>query len=198
MKARGQGSRQQIRDREEPPLAFVEHVEVLDALVDLAVLQVAQPIPVIALQQHANEGVKKMQVFWRGFERKRIDRQLLMPEADFEVAAAQQRGELSVAVPEIKDHGERLVLLRVRDDEVQQEALAAAGRAQDQRVPDVLDVQVEGVRRVVRRLEDRQSLSLKVRVDSLALIECEDKAQVGRSSSRAAPDAAGCEHRCQA
>ena len=43
MKARGQGSRQQIRDREEPPLAFVQHVDVLDALVDLAVLQVAEP-----------------------------------------------------------------------------------------------------------------------------------------------------------
>ena len=112
MKARGQGSRQQIRDREEPPLAFVQHVEVLDALVDLAVLQVAEPIPVIALQQHANQGVKKMQVFWRGFERKRIDSQLLMAEADFEVAAAQQCGELSIAVPEIKDHGERLTSVR--------------------------------------------------------------------------------------
>ena len=83
-----------------------------------------------------------MQVFWRGFERKRIDSQLLMAEADFEVAAAQQCGELSIAVPEIKDNGERLVLLCVRDDEVQQKALAAARRTQYQRVADVLDVRL--------------------------------------------------------
>ena len=45
---------------------------------------------------------------------------------------------------------------------------------------DVLDVQVERVRCVVRCFKDRQSLSLKVCVDSLTLIDCEDEAQVGR------------------
>ena len=59
---------------------------------------------------------------------------------------------------EIEDDGQRVVLLRVRHEEVQQEALAAARRAEHQRVADVLDVQVEGVRRVVRRLEDGERL----------------------------------------
>jgi hypothetical protein len=97
-----------------------------------------------------------------------------------EVAAAKQCGELSIAVPEIKDHGERLVLLRVRNDEVQQKTLAAAGRTQYERMPNVLDVKIERIRCVVRRLEDRQSLSLKVCVDSISLVEGENEAQVGR------------------
>ena len=72
----------------------------------------------------------------------------------FEIAAAEQRRQLPIAVTEVEDDGLRRVLLRVRDQEVQQKALAAAGRAEDERVADVLDVQVEGVRRAVRRLED--------------------------------------------
>ena len=180
VQASRQRTGQQVRHREQPPLALVEHVEVLDALVDFPVLQVAQSIPVIPLEQHANEGVKKMQVLWRGFQRERVDRQLLMAQAEFEVAAAQQRGELSIAVPEIEDHGQRLVLLRVGDEEVQEKALAAARGAQHQRVPDVLDVQIERVRRVVRRLEDRQRLSLEVCAHSFALIEREHEAQIRR------------------
>ena len=43
--------------------------------------------------------------------------------------------------------------------------LPLPGRAQDERVADVLDVQVEGVRRVVRRLEDRERLAPQMRAD---------------------------------
>ena len=94
----------------------------------------------------------------RRLERERVDRHVSVPQADLQIAAAEERGQLPVAVAEIEDDGERVVLLRVRHQEVQQEALAAAGGAQDERVPDVLDVQVEGVRRLVRRLEHRQRL----------------------------------------
>ena len=65
-----------------------------------------------------------------------------------------ERRELPIAVAEIEDDRQRVVLLRVRDQEVEQEALAAAGGAEDERVADVLDVQIEAVRRLVRRLED--------------------------------------------
>ena len=41
----------------------------------------------------------------------------------------------------------RVVLLGVHHQEVQEEALPAAGRAEHQGVPDVVDVQVEAVRR---------------------------------------------------
>ena len=105
VQACGQRARQQVRHREEPPLAVVEHVEVFDRLVDLAVLEIAEPIAVIALQQDANEGVKEVQVLRRGFERERVDRHLSVPQADFEIAPAEQRGQLPVAVA--RDRGSR-------------------------------------------------------------------------------------------
>ena len=76
---------------------------------------------------------------------------------------AEQRRQLAVAVTDVEDDGLRRVLLGVRDQEVQQEALAAARRAEDERVADVLDVEVERVRRPVGRLERRERLPSQMR-----------------------------------
>ena len=153
---RRQRARQQVREREQAPLAAVEHVEVLDCLVDLAVLEVADPIAVIAFEQHAHERMQEVQVLGRRLERERVDRDAVLPQTELQIAPAEERRQLPVAVSDVEDDGLRRVLLRVRDQEVQQEALAAAGRAEDERVADVLHVEVEGVRRAVRRLEDGQ------------------------------------------
>ena len=79
----------------------------------------------------------------------------VLAEAHLHVAASQKRRQLSVAVPEIQDDSQRRVLLSMRHQEVQQEALAAPCGSEHECVPDVLDMQVEGVWCVVRRLEDR-------------------------------------------
>ena len=68
---RRERAREQVREREQPPLAAVEHVEVLDRLVDLAVFELAQPISVIAFEQHADERVQEVQVLGRRLERER-------------------------------------------------------------------------------------------------------------------------------
>ena len=142
----GKRSRQQVRQGEEATLTAIEDVEVLDRLVDLAVLDVADAIPVVAFQQHAHERVEEMQVLGCRFQRKRIDGDVALPQTDLEIAPAKECRQLAIAVADIEDDGQRVVLLRVRDQEVEQKALAAAGRAQHERVPDVLNVQVEGVR----------------------------------------------------
>src|SRR5262245_61385457 len=54
-----QGSRQQVGEREQPALIPVEDVEVLDSFVDFPIFQLAQPIAVFALEQHADESVKE-------------------------------------------------------------------------------------------------------------------------------------------
>ena len=172
-------ARQQVRQREEPPLRRVEDVEVLDRLVQLAVLGVAQAVAVGAFEQHADERVEEVQVLRRRVERERVDADVLVTQAQREVAAVEERRELPVAVPEIEDDRQRVVLLRVHHQEVQQEALAAAGRAEHERVPDVVDVQVEVVRRLVLGLEDRQRLRVQVRTARLARVQREEEAQVG-------------------
>ena len=80
----------------------------------------------------------------------------VLAQAELHVAAVKECRELPVAVTQIENDRERVVLLSVRHQEVQQKALAAARRAEDKRVPNVLDVQVIGERRVVWRLERRQ------------------------------------------
>ncbi len=49
----------------------------------------------------------------------------------------QEGGDLPIAVAEIQDDRQRLVFLSVCDDEVEQEALAAAGRSENERVSDI-------------------------------------------------------------
>src|SRR4051794_29851822 len=119
-----------------------------------------------------------MQVLGRRLELERIDCHLAVAQTEFEIAPAQQCGELSVAVSQIQNDRQRRILLCMRDAEVHKEGLAAARRAEYQRVSHVLDMQVEEVRRAVRRLEDCQRLLLQVWADTFTLIESEDKAQI--------------------
>src|SRR5262249_37362235 len=115
----------------------------------------------------------------RRLKRKGMDRVVVTAaEADFKITAPKQSRQLAVAVPEIQDDRERVVLLRMGREEIDQEALPAAGRTEDERVPHVLDVQIERIRRVVRGLEYRECLATEVAADALARVEREQKAQI--------------------
>ena len=83
---------------------------------------------------------------------------------------------------------------RVRDEEVQQEALAAARRAQHQRVADVLDVQSRSEYGVWCRVSKMASASRpRCGTDAWPGIEREEKAQVGvvRLEQRQPPEVVG-------
>ena len=80
-------------------------------------------------------------------EGKGVDRDVVLPQADFEIFPAEQRRQLAVAVTDVEDDGLRRVLLGVRNQEVQQKALATSRRSKDESVADVLNVKVESVRR---------------------------------------------------
>ena len=174
----GQRPRKQVGEREQSPLAAVEDVEVLDRFVDLAIFQLVQPVPVLTFEQHLHERVQEVQVLRCRVERERVDRDVMLAQSDLEVAPVEERRELPIAVAEIEDDRQRVVLLCVGHQEVEEEALAAAGGAEDQRVPDVLDVQVEGVRRVMRGLEDRQGVTAEMRADPFAAVQREQEAEV--------------------
>ena len=161
-------------------MTLLEDVQIFNGLVDFAVLQIAQSVPIVSLQQHAHEGVQEVNILGCGVERKRVDGHVRLTETDFKVLASQQRGELSVAMPKVQDDGDGVVLLCVRDEKVQQKALATPGRPQHQRMTDILDVQVERVRGMVRRLEDRQRILPQVRADPLARVEGECETEIGK------------------
>lgn len=117
----------------------------------------------------------------RRIEGERVDRHVAVSKPDFQIASFQERGELPVAVPQIKNDGERVVLLRVRDAEIHEETLAASRRTQHDGMADVLDVQVEGVGRVMRSLKDRQRVAPEMSAPCLSSIEREQEAQIGHS-----------------
>ena len=153
-------ARQQVREREQPPLRRVEGVEVLDRLVQVAVVRACvQPVLAARLQEHAHEREQEVQVLRGRLEAERVDGEGAVRQAHPPDAAAEQRGQLLVAPAEVEDDRDGVVLLRVREDEVQQERLAAPGRAQDERVADIVVVQVPEVRRLVLGLEDREALA---------------------------------------
>ena len=174
-----QRARKQVGDREQPALSALQHIHVFDGVVDLTVLELAQAIAVLPFQQHAHERVQEMQMLRRGVERERVDRDVRLSQPDFQIASPQQGRELAVAVPEIKDDRQRVVLLGVGHEEVDQEALPAAGRAEHERVPDVLDVQVECVRRVVGRFKEGERLAPQMGASVFATFEREQETQVG-------------------
>lgn len=181
MQPPGECTRQEVGQGEQPSLAAIEDVEVDSFLEDLPVLRLLTRYPSSAFEQHANEGVEEVQVLGCWIEGERVDRHGVLPQPDLHVAAVQQRGELPIAVTEVEyDRLWRVVLLGVRDQEVEQEALPAAGRSQHQRVTDVLHVQVEGVGRLVRRLEHRKRLAPQMRADGGPLVPGEQETHVGQ------------------
>ena len=89
MEASSQGTRKQVGECEQPTLAAVENVEILDRLIDLAVLEIADPVTVVALQQHADERMKEVQMLRRRLQRERVNRHAALPQTDFEISSAE-------------------------------------------------------------------------------------------------------------
>ena len=110
----------------------------------------------------------------------RIDRELRMGETDAPGAAPELAHEPLVAAAEIEDHRERVVLLRVGDEKVEQERLAGPGGALHERVPDIVVMEVPEIRRLMLGFKHRQTRSpSEVRAGPRASVQREEKAQIG-------------------
>ena len=120
-----------------------------------------------------------MEVLRRRWQGERIDGDVGVTKPDLEIAAPEQRREFSVAMTQIEDDRERVVLLSMGHEEVDEEALPSARGAQHQRLADILGVQVERIRDVMGRFKDGQRLSTQVRTDACSRIDREQEAQVG-------------------
>src|SRR5581483_2787478 len=119
-----------------------------------------------------------MEMLLRRAEGKRVDRERLLLDADGEIATAKEPGEALVPTTEVEDHGERLVLLCVGQQEVQKERLPASGGPEEKRMRHVLVVKVQVVRRPVLGLEDGQVLAIQVRVAYRAGFRREDEREI--------------------
>src|SRR3954462_6201380 len=107
LKPRHQSTWQQIREGEEPSLSPVEHVQVLDGLIDLSVLELAQAVTVFAFEQDTDKAVQEVEMLRGWLQRERIDAHTALSQSQLHVAAMQKRTELAISVTEIQHDRER-------------------------------------------------------------------------------------------
>ena len=60
-----------------------------------------------------------------------MEQRASQPGAERCVAAVEEMGEVVVAAAQVEDEGERVVLLQLRDQEIEEEAFAAARSRRD-------------------------------------------------------------------
>src|SRR5579872_3116685 len=117
-----------------------------------------------------------MQIFLRRRQGKRIDRKAAFLDSHGKIGSAEKPGDVFIAAAEIKEVGEGPVFLGVSQQKIHEKALAAAGRAQDQRVGVVPAVEIQKVGRVVVRFEHGQIFrSAQVRVARLSGVKREEE-----------------------
>src|SRR5215813_9014187 len=95
----------------------------------------------VRFHQDFREAKQEMQILGGGRERERIDREWAFFNAYRKISAVKEPGQIFVAGAQVKDVRERRVLLKMRQEKIQQEALSAAARAKDGRVGNILIMQ---------------------------------------------------------
>ena len=110
------------------------------------------------LDQHAHKRKKKEMILWRQRKTERINGEFLPRRIQGHVAAAKELGEPLVTAAKVKDVGLRRVFLEVRNQEIEEKALAASRLSQDECVGNILVVEIEKVRRPARRFKKREIL----------------------------------------
>src|SRR5258708_18819324 len=100
-------------------------------------------------------------------------------KTDRQIAAPEQRGEIFVTPTEVESKGQRSMLLKVRQEEVEKKTLAAPGCSQNDRMGDVLVMQIEKVWRPMIGLQDRQIFRAQVLVFRFAGVQAEQEREIG-------------------
>src|SRR5207249_11876697 len=155
----------------------LNHIQVFNLAVEIT-LVVRAHAEGVGLHEDLQECEEKVQVLGRWPQAEGVDRERPLLEADWQIGAAKEQGDVFVAAAKVKDAGDRLVLLQVCQEEIQQKTFAAARRAEDGGVSDVLVVEIEKVRRADLCFEDRQVFRSDVRVLALTCIQRVRKRQI--------------------
>ncbi len=168
-----------LAEREQAPLVGVELVHRLELLEERLVVGARHNVLAARLHEDFHKREHELQVGRRRREAERVDGDARLLEGDAERASAEVPREGVVTAAQIEDQGPRAVALKVRNQEVQQKRLSAARRAKDQRMSDILDVEVQVVRRAVGRIKDRQRFSSQVGVVLGAGVVAKQQGEIG-------------------
>src|SRR5271154_4317934 len=133
----------------------------------------------LPLDQNFQEQGEKIEILLGGWQRKRIDLEILGLQADAHIRSPEQLCEAFKASTQIEDEGVRSIFLQVRDEEIQEKRFPGAGPAENHGVSHIPVMEVQEVRRVMVGLENRKIFLPKMRVARLATVQGEEKREVG-------------------
>ena len=158
----------------------LEGVEVLDAGADLGGVGaggLVAPDP----EQAGDPAGEELEGALAGGQRERLERQRAVRAVggELEVAAAEELGEPAVGAAEVQDQHPGGVLEALDEEVVEQEALARAGGAEDQRVAHVPGEEVVEEGRPPPGLEGGEDGLREVAADGFALRRAEERREAG-------------------
>src|SRR3984957_14201 len=161
-------------------LVRLQYVNAFNRIPEAAFLFEVDPVTLlIALNEHAEETEEKLQVLFGLRQRERVDGEVPRFLTHIEIRALEYRRKRMEAAADIKDEGQRLVLLCVLQQKNAKIGLATAAHPENKGVGNAAGMQVEIVWRAVVGFERSQVLRAEMRVGLLAGKDRKQKRQIG-------------------
>src|SRR5579859_6041269 len=170
---------ERVGEDSESSQGLVNGVKILNLLVEVSLLGGVQFDRRCALKQHLYKQSQEIEVLLRGRERERVDSEVRRIDANPHVGATEEVCEALEAPAQVKDERPRFVFLEIGDEKVQKERFASTCAPENHGVGHVVMMEIEKVRRVVVRFEDRQIFLTEMPVLRLATVEGEEKRIIG-------------------
>src|ERR1035437_585379 len=143
----------------ESPLLLDHDIHPLNGIPQLSLFLEVEPVTlVVPLYKDTEEGEQELHVFLGLRQTERIDGEVPALLPDIQIGSAEYLRERLEGTADVEDVSLRPVLLRIRQQEIAQKALAAAGHAENQCVRYLAIVKIQVVRRGVVGFENWQIL----------------------------------------
>src|ERR1700730_8019212 len=156
----------------------VHRIQIFNLMEEIAFARGVELTRPRALNQDFQEEGEKIEIFFGGRERERVDLEIPGFEADPNIRAAEKLREAFKAPAQIEDKGVRRVFLKIGDEKIQKEAFAGTRSPKNHGVGDVAVMQVQEVRGVVVGLKDGEILLAEMGIPRLATVKGEEEREI--------------------
>src|SRR6266851_157008 len=171
----GEPMPERVGEDSESSQGRVNGVKILNLLVEVSLLGGVQFDWRCALKQDLCKQSKEIEVLLRGRERERVDSEVRRIDANPHVGAAEEMCKALEAPAQVENKRVRVVFLQVGDEEVEEERFASTSAPKNHGMGDVVVMEVQEVRGVVVRFENRKILLTEMPVLRLATVKGEEK-----------------------
>jgi hypothetical protein len=166
---------ERIRENAQRAKCWLDFVQILNLVVKIAFLCGRQFQGRRSLDENFDKQREEVEVLLGRWNRERIDLEAWRVQSHAGIRAAKQSSQAFKATAQIEDEGVRVVLLHVRDEEIQEERFSRARAAQNHRVGHVTVMKIQEVGCVVIGFKNGEIFLLEVPVLGLATVKRKEK-----------------------